>query len=300
MVLYYPVSSLVTLFANILQNPQDARSRSDLRLMSQVVNFLTSLAEDDETGGVKRMHDFCSEFERIAKLVIDKSDRELHSRRKRKSIKDPENEPIPPLVASTKRPSPLSPGSSTLRSPTAANADMLRPGFTNEMLAAPTSSGYPSPVSAGTPTQASIVSPHISPSAANAVSPLPPQVMPQPPPPPMTDFMPGPGDFPNMLTEFSDMQSFGHPGLRDGGSGLAGMTATPNAVPMDSTSTAAAAVASATGTTAETAFAQDYAAQDVWQMPMMSFEYDWNSMQLDSFAPDSMAGNHAAGFDEQR
>jgi len=43
LILYFPVSALVTLFANILQNPQDARARSDLKLMSSVVSFLTML-----------------------------------------------------------------------------------------------------------------------------------------------------------------------------------------------------------------------------------------------------------------
>ncbi|KAK3065863.1 hypothetical protein LTS18_002300, partial [Coniosporium uncinatum] len=43
LILYYPVSSLVTLFANILQNPQDGRARADLKLMNLVVNFLSML-----------------------------------------------------------------------------------------------------------------------------------------------------------------------------------------------------------------------------------------------------------------
>jgi hypothetical protein len=84
MILYYPVSALVTLFANILQNPQDARARADVKLMTTVVNFLSQLSIDEGNGSVKRMLNVCSEFERIAKVVLDKSDRESHSRRKRK------------------------------------------------------------------------------------------------------------------------------------------------------------------------------------------------------------------------
>ncbi|KAI9679816.1 MAG: hypothetical protein M1817_004830 [Caeruleum heppii] len=88
LILYFPVSSLVTLFANILQNPQDARARSDVRLMNVVVNFLSMLNNDDEPGGVRRMLGVCAEFERIAKVVLDKAEKESSSRRKRKNNSD--------------------------------------------------------------------------------------------------------------------------------------------------------------------------------------------------------------------
>lgn len=78
------MSALVTLFANILQNPTDSRARTDLKLMNHVVTFLSGLCSDDENSSVKRMLNVCSEFERIAKIVLDKSDKEAHSRRKRK------------------------------------------------------------------------------------------------------------------------------------------------------------------------------------------------------------------------
>jgi hypothetical protein len=85
MVLYFPVSALVTLFGNILQNPLDPRAKSDARLMSVVVTFLSMLGPEAETGGVHRMLSVCSEFERIAKVVIDKSEKEHTNRRKRKT-----------------------------------------------------------------------------------------------------------------------------------------------------------------------------------------------------------------------
>ncbi|KAI9822020.1 MAG: hypothetical protein M1832_003192 [Thelocarpon impressellum] len=84
LIIYFPVSSLVTLFANILQNPQDARARSDVRLMNLVVNFLAMLSTDEENSAVKRMLGFCTEFERIAKVVLDRADKESSSKRKRK------------------------------------------------------------------------------------------------------------------------------------------------------------------------------------------------------------------------
>ncbi|CAJ2507725.1 Uu.00g089110.m01.CDS01 [Anthostomella pinea] len=85
MILYFPVSALVTLFGNILQNPHDPRARSDTKLMNLVVTFLSTLGEEAETGGVYRMLGVCSEFERIAKVVIDKAEKDSSSRKKRKN-----------------------------------------------------------------------------------------------------------------------------------------------------------------------------------------------------------------------
>ncbi|KAF7718426.1 Fungal Zn(2)-Cys(6) binuclear cluster domain-containing protein [Penicillium ucsense] len=85
LILYYPVSALVTLFANILQNPNDARARSDVKLMNVVVNFLSTLVSDESNGSIKRMLALCGEFERIAKVVLDKAEKESHARKKRKA-----------------------------------------------------------------------------------------------------------------------------------------------------------------------------------------------------------------------
>ena len=85
------MSALVTLFANILQNPQDVRARTDVKLMNQVVNFLSLLSVTEEQGGIKRMLGVCSEFERIAKVVLERGEKDSHSRRKRKK-KDAEEQ----------------------------------------------------------------------------------------------------------------------------------------------------------------------------------------------------------------
>ncbi|KAK3299428.1 fungal-specific transcription factor domain-containing protein [Chaetomium fimeti] len=89
MVLYFPVSALVTLFGHILQNPLDPRARSDTKLLNVVVNFLSMLGHEAETGGVHRMLGVCSEFDRIAKVVIDKAEKDHASRRKRKNQDQP-------------------------------------------------------------------------------------------------------------------------------------------------------------------------------------------------------------------
>ena len=52
--------------------------------MNLVVNFLSMLGQEAETGGVHRMLGVCSEFERIAKVVIDKAEKDTSLRRKRK------------------------------------------------------------------------------------------------------------------------------------------------------------------------------------------------------------------------
>ena len=87
LILYFPVSALVTLFANILQNPQDPRARADIKLMNLVCNFLSMLTTDEENGSVKRMLAVCVEFERIAKVVLDKAEKE-GSKRKRKTMSE--------------------------------------------------------------------------------------------------------------------------------------------------------------------------------------------------------------------
>lgn len=78
----------MTLFANILQNPNDARARSDVKLMNVVVNFLSTLVSDESNGSIKRMLGVCGEFERIAQVVLDKAEKDSHSKKKRKAAPD--------------------------------------------------------------------------------------------------------------------------------------------------------------------------------------------------------------------
>jgi hypothetical protein len=87
MILYFPVSALMTLFANIINNPLDTKAKSDARLMGMVVQFLSMLGQEAESGGVNRMLGVCAEFERIAGIVIEKAEKE--PRRKRKNPDTP-------------------------------------------------------------------------------------------------------------------------------------------------------------------------------------------------------------------
>lgn len=55
--------------------------------MRQVVDFLSLLSVTEEQGGVRRMLGVCAEFERIARVVLEKSERDSKSRTKRKANK---------------------------------------------------------------------------------------------------------------------------------------------------------------------------------------------------------------------
>ncbi|KAJ8123252.1 hypothetical protein ONZ43_g753 [Nemania bipapillata] len=140
MALYFPVSALVTLFGNILQNPNDPRARSDTRLMNLVVTFLSTLGQEAETGGVHRMLGVCSEFERIAKVVIEKAEKEAASRKKRKPAdlnrqsRDNTNQGAPTIAARRASSSAATPTPNTYGSNISSNAGIpqLSPKFNGE------------------------------------------------------------------------------------------------------------------------------------------------------------------------
>ncbi|KAJ5693098.1 hypothetical protein N7462_002521 [Penicillium macrosclerotiorum] len=127
LILYYPVSALVTLFANILQNPNDARARSDVKLMNVVVNFLSTLVSDESNGSITRMLGLCGEFERIAKVVLDKAEKESHARKKRKTAPDDSTSSQREPNEGQRRPQPATKPSQTQTSSTPFSPSM----FTN-------------------------------------------------------------------------------------------------------------------------------------------------------------------------
>ena len=90
LILYYPVSSMVTLFANVLQNPQDPRARADLKLMNVVTSFLSRICVNESTGSLKRMQTIAMEFERVATVALNKAEREMTARQKRKQEEERE------------------------------------------------------------------------------------------------------------------------------------------------------------------------------------------------------------------
>ena len=82
--------------------------------MNRVVSFLSMLCNEEENNGVRRMLGVCSEFERIAKIVLDKADNEAASRRKRKSHHDePKKKVSERTASSTTSPQPNSAAASS-------------------------------------------------------------------------------------------------------------------------------------------------------------------------------------------
>ncbi|CAN8095387.1 unnamed protein product [Discula destructiva] len=161
MVLYFPVSALVTLFSNILQNPLDHRARSDTRLLAMVVQFLSTLGQEVETGGVHRMLGICSEFERISKLMIERAEKENAGRRKRKNAEVTQatkggSSSSTANATQEKRKSLSAPGapSTATRRTTAGNAATPTPRLTSDAGLSPPSrtdgQGY-SPMTAPSP-----------------------------------------------------------------------------------------------------------------------------------------------------
>jgi hypothetical protein len=81
------MASFITLFSNILQNPQDPRARSDFTLMKSVQEFIHALSQSktENSENTFRMNLFVQEFVKIAGLVLEKAEKESHGRRRRKA-----------------------------------------------------------------------------------------------------------------------------------------------------------------------------------------------------------------------
>ena len=99
--------------------------------MNQVVIFLGSLTVTEENGGVKRMLGVCSEFERIARVVLEKSDKEIHSRRKRRAVGDEDKElpQNPQRQVPQKRAAPPTPQSNDPQTP----QNFFTPNFSGDI-----------------------------------------------------------------------------------------------------------------------------------------------------------------------
>ncbi|TIA48712.1 hypothetical protein D6C79_03960 [Aureobasidium pullulans] len=243
LLVYYPVSALVTLFANILQNPQDARARSDLKLMNSMTEFLQMLCNEDGNVHCRRMASICKEFERIARVVLDKAERDIKGRGKRKT-RDSDSAGPPTQSASSDRRSASQPvqaqqtpnlststlpaGRKTTASPSVrADGHMQHQPF------------HPSPMG-----QMSFsTSAQTSPFQATAMPPEP--WMQTVPPGPENMFAQPDNRFPptSFPQENFDMQGYGG-GLGQIGGDLGG------------------------------SFQQPFVPQDLWQMPM-TLEWDW-------------------------
>lgn len=237
LLVYYPVSALVTLFANILQNPQDARARSDLKLMNSMTEFLQMLCNEDGNVHCRRMASICKEFERIARVVLDKAERDMKGRGKRKN-RESDTAAQPTQTAQPERRSTSQPAQARPN----MSASMLPNGRTTtaspsvgQMQHQPL---HPSPMGQIPFTASSNASPY-----PNTTSVAPEPWMQSVPPAPANMFAPADGRFPQTFPQDNnfDMQGYGMgPMAGDlGGS-----------------------------------FQQPFVPQDLWQMPM-TLEWDW-------------------------
>ncbi|TGJ71367.1 hypothetical protein EYR41_003333 [Orbilia oligospora] len=87
LVFYYPVTALITLFANILQNPQDANAKTDLKLMGVVIDFLNKIDEEERARcGFEKLIYITEEFVRLAGAAIERAEKQALMRRKRKKL----------------------------------------------------------------------------------------------------------------------------------------------------------------------------------------------------------------------
>ena len=282
MIIYYPVSALVTLFANVLQNPQDARARSDIRLMNQVVHFLSLLTHGEEQAGVRRMHATCEEFERIARVVLEKAEKESHSRRKRKNNgaskddKDENKEAKPakeenidksratsPNLAATKEPNgsylPNSPDTVSGLTP---DSGLMPPAFAGDNSTPRSNFAILSGASPNSPA----TSINSNPNNINGLAIQ------------MPDYMPAPGDFPNMMTPLN-----GYPSFPTTQAEFEQQYGTGQGMP-----------------NMESGYSQQFIPQDVWQLPM-TLDWDWVDMAGNGTGPTMFeAGMNGMNMEEQR
>lgn len=103
--------------------------------MNVVVNFLSTLVSDESNGSIKRMLSLCGEFERIAKVVLDKNEKETYARKKRKNAPQDSTsaEPTQEQPASSPSAKPQGPSTSLPFSPSR---------FANDAAAPPTPRGF--------------------------------------------------------------------------------------------------------------------------------------------------------------
>lgn len=80
--LYYLFLAAIIIFINILRNTRHPKSREDLRSLNMAVTFFTTLIPGDGVyNNAKFMANMCAVLERIAKMVIEKEERNLKSRK---------------------------------------------------------------------------------------------------------------------------------------------------------------------------------------------------------------------------
>jgi hypothetical protein len=82
--IFYPMSALIAIFCNILQNPSDPQATKDLGLLRTATSimervFLRQLISIDEVVHVKMVADFVTELYTLATCAVEKAWKERAS-----------------------------------------------------------------------------------------------------------------------------------------------------------------------------------------------------------------------------
>lgn len=88
---FYPLSACLILFASVLQNPRDSQALSDVAMMKDTINFLSSFIDlNDKSPSTVVIRTFRVVSE-IAGRFVEKSQAESsqNSKRARESVKSP-------------------------------------------------------------------------------------------------------------------------------------------------------------------------------------------------------------------
>lgn len=77
MVLFYPMSALLTIFCNILHNPLDPQAAQDLELINRAPDLIKGMAiphpNRDELFRINLVDEFIAELSRLGKCAIIKA-----------------------------------------------------------------------------------------------------------------------------------------------------------------------------------------------------------------------------------
>ena len=283
--------------------------------MSSVCSFLTMLERDaaEANGNVRRMLSVCSEFERIAKVVLDKAERDMRGRGKRKQAereKDKDRKDGNSIAAA------LDEGKTLEMMQVETQAAYRRPVQTPSLRRSMESSQHASPASWGSSPAGGTGAEYKTPSGVSTTTEggtSQPQAQAQPPQTssgqwnPQSGFAMQNGTAVGMSYQQQNISgnfqsppqapSFSQPGLAGDGRFNPSSTgfSPPNptmAVDMNGASEFNTSPDMAGGIGS---FQQPFVPQDLWQMPM-TLEWDWaEGLGLGSFTPGPMFDGYGMG-----
>jgi hypothetical protein len=213
--------------------------------MNAVVSFLSIITADESDTSARRMLGICTEFERIARLVLDRKDREKHRRGKRRTEDSASREEsTPPVGSSTNRSDSQAPASngSHFGTPTGSMGPMRPVTARNGIDATPGPLGASTPGFMGDFGGSLSATPGAS--GSNGETRSPPSI-----------------SSPGLLGDLNPLIMPGTPLLGNRGVNPENGTDSMADRALDSA----------------TPFQQPFVPQDLWQMPM-ALEWDWADM----------------------